>query len=463
MNLPSIFRCTGPVFLAALAIVSYGQSTDLFKILEQSTTNYPTIKASQAELNSASHDVNTSQLEYLPRVSAQHQYTYSTNNSVTGAFYPNPTLISPSGGIRSENIYQGTWGSYTSAMMEWNAFNFGKVSSQINYAHASLDSKKAAYDNEVFQHQTKVADAYILRLIAGKLLTIQRINLERALRFRQAVDAGVRSGMRPGVDSSLAHAEYTKAIMLLLESEQNVKIQHYRLSELTGLAQQELPTIDSMSFFTRFPQLYGTDTELAPSNPLLRLYQTRASVTELRSKVIRKSFLPSISLVGTVWARGSGVSPVDDSFRTDFSSGTKYQVYNYLMGVSTRWVISDFFSTHQKFKSEQYLFERDRELYNQQNLKMSWMVKEAYQRYTVALEQARLAPVQATAAKQAFDQANARYKSGLTDLPTLLQSMVTLNRAEVDLAVAYSNAWRSLLALAATQGDLSVFLNAIRQ
>lgn len=82
--------------------------------------------------------------------------------------------------------------------------------------------------------------------------------------------------------------------------------------------------------------------------------------------------------------------------------------------------------------------------------------------YDVARAQAHTAPVQLAAARQAYSQAGARYRSGLTDLPTLLQSMVTLNRAEADVAIAYSNVWRSLLMMAAVQGDLSLFLNAIR-
>ena len=80
----------------------------------------------------------------------------------------------------------------------------------------------------------------------------------------------------------------------------------------------------------------------------------------------------------------------------------------------------------------------------------------------MALEQARQAPIQLQAAKQAYNQANSRYQSGLTDLPTLLQSVVTLNRAEVDGYVAISNVWRYLLLKAAAEGDLSLFMNQVK-
>jgi outer membrane protein TolC len=309
----------------------------------------------------------------------------------------------------------------------------------------------------------KVADAYLLTLIAKKLSAIQSLNVERARHLREAVDAGVRSGMRPGVDSSLAHAEYTKATMLLLGSDQNEKTQYYRLRELCGSIEMEVQQLDSMIFFTKLPKQTDYNSMPATTNPLLLAYQTKAKATEARSKMIKLSFLPSISVVGSAWARGSGVSSVDDSFKTDFSSGTNYQVYNYLVGISTRWVISDFFSIHQKYKGEQHLLGRDNELYEHQNLKTKWQVNESNLQYDVALEQARIAPIQLAAARQAYAQANARHKSGLTDMPTFLQSLVTLNRAEADLAIAYSNVWRSLLAIAAAKGDLTDFIDAIKE
>jgi outer membrane protein TolC len=198
----------------------------------------------------------------------------------------------------------------------------------------------------------------------------------------------------------------------------------------------------------------------ALTNPLLTLYRKRADATHARSIAVRRSFLPSITLVGAGWARGSGVSS-DDTFKTDFSSGTKYQVNNYLFGAAVRWTISDFASVHQRYKGEQYRFVRDQELYNQQSLALQRQMKDADMQYDVSVEQARTAPIQLTAAQLGYQQASARYQSGLSDLPTQLQSMFALNRAEADVAIAYVNVWRSLLAIAAAKGDFSIFMNSL--
>lgn len=441
----------------------HGQGMDLDTVLAVSRDRYPLLKARAASVAGAGRDVKASQSEYIPRLSVQHQYTYSTNNSVTGSFYPNGgTVISPSGGIRAANIYDGTFGSFTSALLEWNVINFGKVSANVKTSRACLAVEQAAYENEVFQHEVRVSDAYLLLLIGQKLAVIQRANLLRAAQFRAVVDAGVRAGMRAGADSALAHAEQSKAQLLLLESERNARAQQYQLMALLAESGRDSLAIDSMMFYTALPVRQDTAVAALAQSPLLRLYRARTAATQWRSKSIGRSFLPSVSIIAAGWARGSGVSNTDDRYRTDFSSGTKYQVYNYLFGVSTRWTLSDYGAIRQRHKGEEQRVVRDREVYAEQVLQQQRQWREAEMQYSVARAQAQTAPVQLAAAQQAYSQASARYRSGLTDLPTLLQSMVTLNRAEADVAIAYSNVWRSLLLMAAVQGDLSLFLNAIK-
>ena len=453
------------VFLAVAVCVSVNQLpaqiVTLPALVEQSRTGYPLLKARQSEVASSENDVALSTSEYIPKLTVQHQYTYGTSNSVTGSFYPNPAVISPSGGVRAENTYVATWGSFTTSLLEWNVFNFGKVSANVSASRANLTSSQASLENEVFQHQVRTADAYLLALITKKLTAIQQSNVNRALRFREIVIAGVRSGMRPGVDSSLAHAEYTKAELLLLETKRNEKSQRYLLAELSGAIKDDLPEIDSMQFFNTIPELPDTTTDRS-LNPLLRLYKTRVQASTARSIAIKRSIFPSVTLVGAAWARGSGVSPEDDSFQTSFSDGTKYQVYNYMLGVSTRWTLTDIIPVRQRFKSERNRSIRDHELYNEQHLKLERQQKESEMQYTLMMEQARKAPIQLDAARRAYRQAFARYSSGMTDLPTLLQTMVTLNRAEADLAVAYSNVWRALLSIAAAKGDIDIFLKAAK-
>ena len=100
--------------------------------------------------------------------------------------------------------------------------------------------------------------------------------------------------------------------------------------------------------------------------------------------------------------------------------------------------------------------------YLQEQLRQGRQLKEAEMQFDIAMTQAGIAPVQLNAANDAYAQAKARYDSGLIDLPTFLQTLVTLNRAESDAYLAYANAWRALLMKAAASGDLSMFLNQLK-
>ena len=451
-----------PALIVAVccAVVANAQQTTLPAILEQSKANYPLLKAKSMEVQNASQQGKAAAAEYVPRLTVQHQYTYGTDNSISGSFYPNPAVISPSGGVRARNIYTATWGSFTTSLLEWNVFNFGRIAANVSAARAGLTEANAGYENELFQHQVRVTDAYLLALIAQRLMAIQEANLRRADRFRQVVNAGVRAGMRAGVDSSLAHAEYTRAEMQLLETQRTAETQLLQLAELAGSLTQGTRSPDSMRFFSTLPPLPDTSTNSV--NPLLTFYSARARSAEQRSIAVRRSFLPAVTLVGAAWARGSGISPADDSFHTTFRQGTEYSVYNYMVGISTRWTITDAISVSHRYRGEHYAYLQARELYNEQHLKVQRQQQESLIQYNLMREQALRAPVQLAAAQRAYRQAFARYSSGLTDLPTLLQSMVTLSRAEADMAVSYSNAWRALLAVAASQGDLNLFLDKIQ-
>jgi outer membrane protein TolC len=436
------------------------QKVTLQQILDEGKQNYPFLKAKQAEIKGAESRVKSVKTDYLPSFIVQDQYTFSTGNSVNGAFLPNEgSALSPSGGIRTDNIYKGVFGSFTTAMVDWKVFNFGKVNANVKAAQTDINRSQADYENELFQHQVRIVDAYLVLLINQKLVEAQRQNLERALVFKQVTDAAVGSGMRPGVDSSLAGAEYAKAQLLLLESRRAEKVQRLRLSELSGHLEDSIQ-VDTMRFYSQLPVAVNSEITFL-KNPSLLFSQAQIDATYARSQAVRKSYLPSVSLTAAGWGRGSGVSNTDNAYRTDFSSGVNYQVYNYLFGISTRWNLTSILKVKNDYRAEQFQVERFKEIFNTQKIQLDRQSREAQMQLELSLEQAKLTPIQLDAAHTAFNQAEARYESGLTDLFTLAQSVTTLNRAEVDRFITNGNVWRALLMKAAASGDLSLFLNQL--
>ncbi|WP_338870488.1 TolC family protein [Spirosoma sp. SC4-14] len=445
-----------------ITVHTQAQSLNLNQVLDQSIRQYPLLKAKQAEVSSAERRLQASRTELLPIMIVQDQYNYATSNSLNNSFFPNEgTNISTSGGVRAVPVSQASFGSFTSASIEWRAITFGRIKATIGTAKAELQRSQADYENELFQHQVRTIDAYLLLLINQKLVQIQQSSFERAQTFKQVVDSGVRSGMRAGVDSALATAEAVRARILLLQSQQQEQVQRLRLSELVGQLQNGIQ-IDSMQFYSTIPNGNFLSDSLSPKNPALRLSHSQITLSAARSLATQRSGMPLISVVGAGNARGSGFASQGDMFLNNQINGLGYQVGNYLVGFVARWNLTNLLRTRQDFRADQFLVERSRQLYNTQRLQISRQYQEAETQYQVALEQARQAPIQLRAARKAYDQAQSRYQNGLTDLPTLLQSVVTLNRAEVDGYVAISNVWRYLLLKAAAEGDLSLFMNQVK-
>lgn len=446
------------VALMLLGAPGYAQVQNLQQVLEQGTTRFPFLKSKQSEIRSARERLSAAETERLPVITFQHQYNYATNNSITGSvFNSEGTNIAISGGVRPDNNYDGVFGSFTSAVAEWRVFNFGRVRTAVKAAEADIRRSEEDYANELFQHRVRIVDAYLTLLINQKLTELQQRNLDRALTFKQVVDSGVRSGMRPGVDSSLAAAEASRARILLADSRQREQVQRLRLSELTGVVRDNLG-VDSLRFYTSLPVSPSSPDSAFLRHPTLAFFRSQVDWATARSSAVQHSARPIIALVGAGWARGSGVQNNGDVYHTDLSSGIKYQVGNYLFGVAARWNLTTALRIRREYHSELAQAERFQFLVNDQQNRIQRQHKEAEAQFAAALEQARQAPVQLQAARQAYNQARSRYQNGLADLPTLIQSLLTLNRAEIDSYVANSNAWRSLLAIAAAEGDLSLFL-----
>jgi outer membrane protein TolC len=69
-------------------------------------------------------------------------------------------------------------------------------------------------------------------------------------------------------------------------------------------------------------------------------------------------------------------------------------------------------------------------------------------------------PVALNAAQATFQQAGARYRTGLGVIVEVAEAQRLLTQAEIDDSLARLNVWRAWLGAAAAAGDLEPFLRA---
>jgi outer membrane protein TolC len=81
-----------------------------------------------------------------------------------------------------------------------------------------------------------VSAAYLNLIAAQKLIVSQQKNLDRAVAFQIVATARAKSGLNPGVDSSLANAEVSAARIALTNAIENEQEQANALAQLMQVA-----------------------------------------------------------------------------------------------------------------------------------------------------------------------------------------------------------------------------------
>jgi outer membrane protein TolC len=461
--------CFFLLLLGGSVLTSKSQSAPtpltLPEALTRARTSYPTLRSRQAGIAAATADVRTVRANYLPQLTAQAQALNGTSNQVRGALLGGVGLTES--GVRDYTSSQAAWTSQGMLYIDWPAVTFGRYRADVQRAQASVNQAQADYDQELFTHQVQVADAYLLALAAQRAVVLQEANLQRTRALRRVIQAGTRSGIRAGIDSSIANAETSRAQLQLLVSRQQAEQQRVRLAGLLATPAQALTLTDSARFFTRLPVLPATlDTASLVRHPTLLAYQRRVATNEALSTSLAVNKHPTLSIVGATWGRGSGTASsanADGTFTIDPSlqAGLPFKVYNYAVGAALTWRVTELIHTKRAVTAQLARSNQARADYDQQALQLRTEQQNAQLQLELVQQSAQEAPIQLDAARRAYVQAQARYNAGLDNLVVLTQAALVLNRAETDQAIAINNVWRALLLRAATSGDLGAFTNQL--
>ncbi|GAB3788275.1 hypothetical protein GCM10028818_54680 [Spirosoma horti] len=469
MIFPLVSRyVTGLLLLSTGLLVAQPVPVDsiltLSKALDLAVQNYPSIKNKLAENEATQADLAARKASFLPTASFQAQALYATSNNVRGATFPNEgSTNSVSSGVKVNGpTADAVWGSLSSLNVNWKAITFGRNKAELALSKSVIQRANADYQQELFVHQVRVADAYLMALIIDQTVKVQAANLARIEAFRTVMQANTRSGRRPGVDSVLADAEQAKARLLLIESRRLAQQQRVQLGEFMGLPGSAF-RLDTSTFQVALPPNFQYSAEKLAAHPVLAFYRRQIEVSQAQVEAIRKSFLPAIALNGSFWARGSGISDNTTPegnfiYNSSLGAGLPFRIANYFVGVSTLWRFSDVFRIRQETKAQVLRTQSDQYQYDQEVLRIKAEQQTADLQIQNAYEAAQQAPVQLGAARAAYQQAQARYTAGLSNVYEFTQAFTLLNRSEIDQFVTTNNVWRALLLKSAAEGDLTNFI-----
>ncbi|WP_431611506.1 TolC family protein [Chryseobacterium sp. 'Rf worker isolate 10'] len=459
------------VFILALLSVFFTNTTKAQQVLtlqsalETAVQNYGSIKAKESYRLSSKESIELAKRQYLPNLNISIQQDYGTVNGQNGPLYGFGGYGAASSGLPlPDQNWNASFGALYLANVNWEFFSFGKAKQRVKVAESKNQRDTKDVSDEIFQHKVKVTAAYLNVLAAQKLKLSYARNLGRTDTIRRIVEVKEKNGIVPGVDLSLAKADYANAMITYTKAKDNEQEQENKLAQLLGIPAQEF-VLDS-TLLKRIPADFPTEKSTSlESHPLLALYKSRIDVSEQEKQFLKTQYYPSFSMVGIIQTRGSGFGNNYAQNQNDFSSSYWDGVHptrsNYLLGIGVSWNFTQTYRLSKEISAQDYVSQGLKHEYDlaEQQLKAQLDLSDNKWKNAVLIYDQ--VPIQLKSANDAYIQRSVLYKNGLTDLVDLSQAIYALVRAETDRDIAVSNVWNALLLKAAAMGDFSVFENEL--
>jgi len=460
----SFIRNAFTLLFSGICLISFSQTLPVISLkqaIDSVGKNYPGLKVKQMQIKSADYAISDAKHQALPSLKVSDQLDMGTANSIGGSYFPMGIVPSTSGGIRASNNSDISSGNVAVGYSEFELATFGLIRARVESAKARSKEAIADYGKTEYWLQYHVTQLYFDMLKYNLLSTIQQKNIDRYQVLYKYIKAYTSSGMKAGVDSSVANAEVSKAKIQYIRTQQVLKQLKSEFVLYAGLRTTSFKVDTNfyhlpVSAISQLQVLVSGDT-ISLENPLLNYYKSRWDYSLSQEKLIKKSFLPKISVLGAAWTRGSAISSKD--VYGNFSSGFDYSRYNYMVGLALTYNIVDI--VHRKDKTNEQYFQTEavREELSEQKSLLTTQLDQSDIAIQASLDKLREIPVQLKASRDAYAQKLAQYDSGLVTIVELTNVSYLLFSAETDEIEARSELLNTLLQKAVTNNTLNSFIS----
>jgi outer membrane protein TolC len=432
-----MFKKTATGLLLLLLVNQTQAQSQLKELLEISTANYPELQAKRLETAAAQSQVRYERSDFLPSLDGSYQMVYSTNNNITGMFFPGQVLPI-SGPPVLENSFDFVFGSAASLLMNWSPFTFGKRESKIQTAKFGQELAQHQEALSILEHQVRFTEAYLNYWAAASMAMAAERNRDRYQTNLELSKTLVDNGLRPGVDSAQFRSIFVRSKIDYLQAQKSAESFMARVRELLGEDQKEIGIDPNLQ-----RQFTPEVEEPMGNHPLLKSSRSRTLLAAAQKTELNRSLLPDLNFWGTAFARGSAIQ-FEGGFNNP-TDGLSFSRYNYGVGFQVAVPILQFARTSKLVQRQNSLISAA-EAYEMQ-IERGLEKDRTVARITLekALEAAQLAPEYVQAAAYSYEALQARYDAGLINLNELVQGQADLAKAEAESIKVMAEMWKALL------------------
>ena len=420
--------------------------------------NYPAVRAALSQATAAQAGVGVARTAYLPQANSLWQANRGTVNNTFGQLLPQSVIPSLSGPVLASTSGSNVWGSAAGLLASWEPVDFGLRSASVNIARAGEATAQAQAGITRLEVAQATINAFFALLAARKVAETSRADVERRRVFAEAVGVLVQNQLRPGADGSRANADLAQARIRLIQAQTNENAARAALANLLGFNPSEFDVAPGPLF--TLPSTESLPRPEPGTNPFARAQNAKVQESQARDRVLAKSYFPKFILQSALSGRGTGAETSGQTLGG--TAGLGLQRMNWAAGVQLTFPILQTFSIRAQQKVERANEATEKARYDQALQDISGRTAQAQINLEGARQIAQETPAEIAAARDAEQQARARYDAGLATLVEVSQAQNVLVQADVDDAVARLSVWRNLAALAAAEGDFEPFLNLLR-
>lgn len=428
--------------------------------IRHAETNYPAIRAAREQIAAAQAGVTLARTNYLPSANSVWQSNRATANNIFGLLLPQSVVPSISGPVLPATSNRSVWGSAAGLLFSWEPADFGLRRAKVDSARAT--ENRAAADDAVTHLEVAVAatDAFLTLLAARQTVHAVQADVERREILGKSVHVLVDNQLRPGADASRADADLALARTNLIRAQQQERINRVVFAQTLGLAGTEVdiqpgPLLDSP------PEPTPAAAPLS-SHPIAAAEEARINEALAREHILSRTDYPRFYFQSALTGRGSGANP--NGTLAGGVNGLGLERKNWAAGVTIMFPnLFDFASLRAQKHIEAANERAEVARYDQTMQNLTGQREQAQAALEGARAVAENTPIELHAARDSETQAAARYKAGLANMVEVADAQSLLAQAEIDDALARLAVWHNLAALAASQGSLEPFLEAVRQ
>lgn len=434
--------------------VACAQPLTLPQAVDEAVNKYPATRVSLEQVSAAAATVNLARTAYLPRADFVGQINRATRNNVFGLILPQPVIPAISGPVLGTNNLTSAWGSAAGVLASWEPFDFGLRRANVDAADSARRRAEAGAGVTRFEVEASAADAFLTLAACEQAVVAARAGVDRARVLNQVVEALANAELRPGADAARTRAELARAETQLIQAEQAAAVARASLAQLLG-AEPAQVAIQAGPLLA-LPPASPAQAENLRNHPLAQEQDAAVAEVKAREHALARSYFPRFSLMGAVYARGTGN-------RTDGSTGGAFSgigpnIQNWALGMNVSFAAFDLPSLHARQQAELHRELAETAQYQRVLQDLGGQRERARAQLEGARRVAANTPIQLEAARTAEQQAQARYRAGLGAVIEVAEAQRLLTQAEIEDSLAKLGVWRALLAATAAEGDLDPFL-----